>query len=813
MDILVRVVYEGVTYDLDIDGNIPLRLDVSAIENGAIGSFFGVGSQTFDLPGTKTNNRFFKHGYEIGAVDIPALYNSIVGYIIYDGETLLEGQFQLMEIITDESGFITYKCQMSDSVVRFKDNISNKLVKDADWTPYNHTLSPTNITGSWNNNLLSGSVYYPIVDYGRTDDDPYPIIPRLQLGDTTGSIGSALTPLQAKQFLPAIRVKDVLDVLFDQVGYRYTGSFTETADFNQLYILNKPNDGLGVVTAGNQATFSAFATQNQTYQPEESADVYVEGVISDPSNKYNSVTSKYEVGEEGNYTISGQIAYFNPTAGVVLDADVRIEFSLRYGTDNTFGNYQQLDLDIEQYYYGDGIGPFYQGVSYSGPLSTGNKVWLYVEYLTAYGQGEPNDLTLLSTSTTFECTAAPISYNGATVDMSLQWNPQLKSIDVIQGLIQQFNLVLTPSNTENATIELDTFDTWIGKGSFKDWTQKYETAKRVGITHTVEEQQKEILLKNADDVDRFSKLSQDNEPGFQYGTLRLLSDNNVSQGTKKIGDFFSPVVLGGSLVPNEVGSDGVPTYNIDFNTRFVLPHLYKFENTKQTTYAFKPRIGYKVSNSLPSGSNINIGIATDYVSVSGSYTTISNISELPALNGTAKDLHFSNDYNNFTFANLGLDNGTTAFDSYWKTYLDSLYWDGSRKLSIDLEFNAYEYKNIKLNDIIFIKNQRYRINKISGFNVTANDVVSVELIRLYPAYYKDTTIDDLDCGFDFVVGDIQPTPTPTPGPAVSGSAYYSGSGSGTLRWTSPYTNQIVSASAFSNPTWILSSTTPDTSSI
>jgi len=86
---IIRVIYEGVTYDLDIDGNIPLRLNVSALEVANVGEIFGVGSQTFTLPGNKTNNRFFNHAYDIGVNDVPGFYNSITGYIIYNGETVL----------------------------------------------------------------------------------------------------------------------------------------------------------------------------------------------------------------------------------------------------------------------------------------------------------------------------------------------------------------------------------------------------------------------------------------------------------------------------------------------------------------------------------------------------------------------------------------------------------------------------------------------------------------------------------------------------------------------------------------------------
>ena len=764
MDLIIRVVNNGVTYDLDIDGNIPLRLDVSAVENGDIGNFFGVGSQAFDLPGTKNNNKFFKHGYEIGTEDIPAFYNSINGYIIYNGETLLEGQFQLLEILTDESGFITYRCQLTDSVVQFKDALASSLVKDADWSAYTHTLSNTNITASWNDELLSGSVYYPVSDYGRGDKDVYPNIPRLQLGTAEGAVGSTTTPLQAKQFLPAIKLKDTLDVLFDQVGFRYTGSFTETDDFNQMYILNKPNDELGIVVGeGATAVFEAIPNSNQAIAEGVGEDVRQENEISDPQNKYDGV-SEYTVSEEGDYTFQGQIGYFNPVYNV-FDVSVSIILTIRYGTDNTPGNYVELDYDEERYgaEYEQGIGPFIQTVSFNGTLSAGNKVWLHVEYDKALGSGTPPGLTLQQFSGEFECTLAPITYNGATVDMGLQWNPTLKSLDFIKGVVSQFNLVMTPKYGVNQTIEIEQFDDWIRMGEQKDWTDKYQTAERIGINHTINEQQRELLLKSVDDNDRFSKLSQENEPNFQYGTLRLLSDNNISQGTKKIADFFGPVVMGGSLIPFETGSDGTPTYNIDLNTRFVLPHLYKYDNNKQKSFAFKPRIGYKVNNSLPSGSLMNIGTSAEYVSVSGSYGTISNLSSLPAVSGSSNDLHFSNDYVNFSSTNLGWDSGTTSFEKYWKTYLDSLYWEESRKLTIDLEFSAYEYKNINLNDIIFIKNQRYRINKISGYNLTSDDVVTVELIRLYPAYFDSTSLIPpvFDCEFDFTVTDSGTTTTST----------------------------------------------------
>ena len=316
-DVIVRVKYEGQTYDLDIDNSIPLRLDVSAVENQSIGSFYGVGSQTFDLPGTKNNNRFFKHGYTIGTQDIPAFYTTIQAYVIYNGETLLEGQLQLLEAITDANGYVTYKVQVTDSVIQFKDAIATKLITNADWSAYNHTLTSQSIVDSWEGTLLSGSVFYPIVDYGTGQSNDWPAIPRVALGTTPGFIGNATTPMSTQQFLPAIKVKDTLDVIFNQVGYKLTGSFIETEDFNKLYILPKSTELLGV-GSGIQNTFNAGLGINQYLGAVNDSIPSITAVVeygqenSDPGNNYNPLTYTYTCPITGEYAFGSTIRFNNP---------------------------------------------------------------------------------------------------------------------------------------------------------------------------------------------------------------------------------------------------------------------------------------------------------------------------------------------------------------------------------------------------------------------------------------------------------------------------------------------------------------------
>jgi len=223
-DLILRVTNNGVITDLDVDGSVPLRLDISQVDNQDIGEVYGVSSQNFNLPGTNKNNKFFNHGYLESAIDVPGLYNTIPCSVIRNGETLLQGTLQVNDIITSDTGFTTYDVTVSDKVVDFNEALKSKFLYEGNWAPYNHTLNSQNVIRSWNPrvdptggvysnfaNLVSGSVYYPYINYGFDDILSWPTYPAISAEPTTGSYwlqsGSTSyinTPLNLGQLDPAI---------------------------------------------------------------------------------------------------------------------------------------------------------------------------------------------------------------------------------------------------------------------------------------------------------------------------------------------------------------------------------------------------------------------------------------------------------------------------------------------------------------------------------------------------------------------------------------------------------------------------------
>ena len=775
-DLVLRVTYENVVTDLDIDSNIPLRLDISAFDNSRIGVLFGVGSQTFDLPGTKKNNVFFKNAYDIGATDTPALYDFVDANVLLDGDEVLVGNMQLLEVITSADGFVTYKVTVVDQAIQFTSNLDSAFVVNGDFSALDHNLSVEFITGSWSGSSnvgdlpLSGAVFYPLVDYGNDGQEAYnlldpsgslPFIQFSNIATATGSIDNEKTPLQFQQLLPAVRGKELLDVMCDQAGFQYTSSFAnlETEAFKNVYILAKSTDNLGPTSAGatNQQISSslsgnqAIAGQSGNSQYEltiECLETFDPGSnFADFSHRYVvPLTGAYNVNFSANFdvkvAVSGPSSVARYRIGIkVIDASSGATLRYLVGPSSYTSNQNVTQV----------------GAFQIPNLNVNDTLELVLQFENFSSQTVAATTIYDTTETFFNVISTPVSYENAPIDMAQQFDANTKTLDLFKGFLEQFNMVAFPTPNQPQSISIEPFDTWMIQGRQVDWTEKFDTAKRISITTPIAEQAKETFIGNSGDNDRFSKITQDNQPNLPFGTVQLVSNSTVPQGTRKIKTFFSPVIMGTMLASGSVTTDGLPTYNLSVSDDYI-PHLYKFDNSGLKSFNFKPRIGYRLpNNDLANAANGTIYIGNPGQAEAyngGVYSTLANVSGLGnQLN--LFNLHFDNTYTQFipdaSPYDVAENVAQTAYESYWANYIAGSYWNESKKVTLDLYFTPEEYKDIRLNDKITIQDQQYRINKIKGFNLQEPDVVTVELLKLYPVFNDVTTT-------------AAPTPSPTPAP-------------------------------------------------
>jgi hypothetical protein len=752
MDLILRVKYENEWYDLDVDGNIPLRLDISMVENTDIGDLFGVGSQKFNLPGTRRNNKFFKGAYRVGADGVPTFYNSLDAEVLYNGESLLSGEITLEEVITD-TNYIEYVVTVADETVQFKDTVEGLLISDVDFSDLDHIYNSSSVSQSWNGDLLDNKIFYPLCDFGTDNPDDYPTIPRVQMSPdyafAEGSISSPTSPMEIRQFLPSISARTVVDKIFDQAGFKYESDLISGSTFDDLFILTKGQEAQGIVFSGsNEQTMNASKSNNQYIGDGSTQTIIYNTEISDPGDNYNPSTGEYTTPESGDYEVSAQVTVANPNAGGGPSGDdYQIIVKLLAGA-------TVLDTEIELL----DTGTFTTvNLSYAGNIAQSQALRVEVTFEVLFG--DPSTiLTVQSFNNSFRVNKAPVSYDGADVNMALQFDPKLKSYDLLKGILHQFNAIMVPEPGKNKTLRIENIETFFEQGRNVDWSNRYDEAVRIGISHPINEQPKTLLIKHKDDADRFSKLSIDNDPNYQYGTQRIIATSNIPTGEKKVESVFGPLIMGTMLESGSVDAEGNPTFNLT-NRNLPVPHLYKFDNKAQKAYQFKPRLGYKVgpidvSPAFDNGSTIfglYIGEAIGGQLKYREYFTISNLKELPAKDDTI-DLNFDKDYFNLIPGSYSpASQGKDAFEKYWKSYIDTLYWDENRKVTLDLKFSPTEYKDIRLNDKIIINGEQYRINKIKGFNLTRDDVVTVELLKHRPV---DINIPN--------PGEITPTPEPTP---------------------------------------------------
>jgi hypothetical protein len=740
----------GVVVDLDVlEADQPILLDISAIENTTIGDVFGVSSQTFSLPGTATNNAFFGNLFDLGATPSVALQNSIPCQVLTDGQAVFTGRLYITDVITDQKGYTTYQVNVVNETVDFKFLLTDILLGELDWSAYTHNYTYANITGSWDGLIANGDIVYPNVDYGRPEGDTQAPTYAFSNNPSSVTFDNSTKPLRIIDFKPAIKARAVLDTIFSSVSYEYTSSFISSDYFENIFVLTTPNDSLGVQNLNpTSGSFYAYKTSNQNFNANTDTLINFQTESFDNYNRYDLTADEYTTYTQGQYGFT--LAFNFSITNYSLNNRLRFFVTLQDDSGTQIAGRTFVDPPQS----GQLIAPF--------PLVTlasGRKVRAYVEFLSDDGT---EVITIGSgiNNSYFTLRSAPKSNINAPVDMSQQWPDDLKALDFLQGLIEKFNLVIEPVPGTRNVLSIEPFQDWIDQGATKDWTDKVDRSQRFKIEHPINDQPKKITFSDLEDDDAINQYTQDRF-GSIYGTYIYTNDSDLCTGERKIGQVFA----------------ATPVKNIPNSTDFIIPMLHKRESGEEPRpFAFKPRLLYgngkkAVPGEAFGGSVGNGGLTrgiirgryfikdeTDVIHAVTSWYQMTTYESLPTSN-TSRDLHFGNRKNPgywpyFTTAGINGYTANSAYHYYWETYINSLYDVDARKLTCNIYLEPTEIQNIALNDKYFIDGNYYRINRISGANLTYRDTIEVELIKQLNrqlTYPRRRVLDSLGQTVDLIV--------------------------------------------------------------
>ena len=227
-----RLVANGQQLDVFNDEDIKLSNNVTGLfDLGVLPSDF---TRQITLPGTKVNNAFFEHVYDI-SIDEPFLFATnikVPAYFDFDSIYLSQGYLQLNKVNLLANKFIdSYEVTIYGTLSSFGRDINRNYLTDlTSLAQYNHTASYNNITASWSGNLFNGAIVYPLADYGSAYRYEQGSLQTFGINDVEGS-------LTVQNFKPAIKAKLVLDAIFEEAGYTYSSSFMNEPFMDDVYLI------------------------------------------------------------------------------------------------------------------------------------------------------------------------------------------------------------------------------------------------------------------------------------------------------------------------------------------------------------------------------------------------------------------------------------------------------------------------------------------------------------------------------------------------------------------------------------------------
>ena len=493
-----RLIANGTQLDIFDDEDIKLSNNVTGLFD--IGVLPATFTRQISVPGTKVNNAFFEHVYDI-SVDNPFLFATnikVPAYIDFDSVYLIDGYIQLNKVNVIANKFIeSYEITLYGTLSSFARDTNRLYLTDlSSLSIYNHTSSLDNISASWSGNLFSGDIVYPLADYGSGYTFTQGNLNLFGMDDQDGA-------LCVQNFKPAIRVKPVLDAIFTEAGYTYTSSFMNQAFIDDVYMvcnnsLKYPEySGIDLETygkikigaiSGSGMTDITLASGSWTTLP-----WYNE--FSDPQGFYNNgayrVDKMTNLKGALNININVSCSVNNMPGTLTANGTWQIRMletgsSTPYST-QAVSSYINFFDQLQQSRQG-GINTTYELASEFkfNSIPAGN-YYFQLRQSPNFATGSLPLVTLDPQSTTksfLEIKEVKQAADGRVMDIPSNMpygTTGIKQIDFILGLQKKFNLVIYPNNTNQNEFIIETFNEWYRRGEVKDFNQYINLDEKIEV--------------------------------------------------------------------------------------------------------------------------------------------------------------------------------------------------------------------------------------------------------------------------------------------------------------------------------------------
>jgi len=741
-------------------------------------------SKTITLPGTSTNNQFFKQIFDVNIDNVGFNPNKAIPAVLRVSDNqLMSGNLQLKKIINN-NGQIEYEVQLTGILKNIVNDFEDRNLRDLDISQYNHIRNKSSITNSWDyinvfEDLTSvnhggpgeGYVYPYIINGGRDDIDV-----NLLIGDC----------------YPAPYLKMIWDKMFEGIGKTYTSNFINSEYFKKL-ILPYTGDRIqkdaatlleekvivGIDSSTTYENLSPVMSRNSDWWYNNTSNYYLpltreSGTVTDsigditftdgldqwrPSGTadyfFNCKTAGYyNVGFDGKLIVKydhedGDDIEFNSGA---------LEYSYELQKVKTNGTVIVLDSSgtdplpfapspgehATPWY--DTAAPLQMNVSADNVyLEIGEKIRVQVgfKYPKVNWVGLDDNkhtaqLTLKQSLdgsfTKFEVVQATNdSLGNEVINMNAILDSNIKQKDFFLDIIKMFNLVLQDNpNKPNDVIIEPRDDYYKSKERVLDWTDIVDRDSDITITPMSEIDAKTYLYKYKDDSDFYNESYMEayNE---SYGQLSIDVQNDFSDKVNKTEIKFSPTASADRYTNGRVA-----------------PHFATFEDPSFQQKKVNTRIlfyGGRVA-SEPFYLKDDEGDVGD-VQYSYAYCGMWDHPTNPIY-----DLAFGRTKTNYF--NFSVIPHSNLYEQFHKATLNNVIDENSRMMEAFIHLTPKDIAEFDFRDMIFIDGSYWRVNKISDYDPVGSDsltkVVLYKLIdvNILSPFQVKAPQSNASCPFDMI---------------------------------------------------------------
>lgn len=512
-------------------------------------------TRAITIPGTKVNNSFFQHVYDI-AIENPYLFSTNVkvpAYFDFDGIMISQGYLQLNQVNVYANKFVeSYEISIFGGLSSFGRDINRNFLTDltSSLTQYNHTASYDNITASWGGNLFDGDIVYPLVEYGQRIQYT-PQEPLFGIDSPSGS-------LCVQDFKPAIRVKKVFDAIFEQYGYTYSSSFWEQPFLENVYMLCNNNLRYPIFAEYDLETYGLFKTLPLSGSGTDilltagnNRELTFFNIVDNPSGNLSPAleyTIDFPTQIRGLLNLDFEVSSSSAGNGIP-------QFFLEIkNTGNTFSssielvNYNNFMNDVQIYNNNQTRTEKFELLTeWNSAVLPIDVYEFYIRYVV---QGTSNFSVIVNPDSSVKSflQLTKVNQGGDGLVMNIANNMPfgtsgIKLIDFITSLQKKYNLVIYPNYTKQREFIVETFNNWYDKGEVRDFNKYINLNEKISAIPANNLAVNELNFGDTLDGDfvsqQFSKGA-----GREYGKSYFVdTENFFSQGKFEVKTGFASTPL------------------------------------------------------------------------------------------------------------------------------------------------------------------------------------------------------------------------------------------------------------------------------